>query len=79
MHYRLPTFNALFPEPWMRKKHAFNALVCYLGGDAGNVERKKSKENKTSQVATQALSMRIFSAFHTRPLKARMVCTSYSA
>jgi len=31
MHYKPPTFNALFPEPRMRKKHAFNALVCYLG------------------------------------------------
>ena len=31
MHYKPPTFNALFPGPRMRKKHAFNALVCYLG------------------------------------------------
>jgi len=31
MHYKPPTFNELFPEPRMRKKHAFNALVCYLG------------------------------------------------
>jgi len=31
MHYKPPTFNALFPEPRMRKKHAFNALVRYLG------------------------------------------------
>ena len=50
MHYKPPTFNALFPEPWMRKKHEFNALVCYLGSNLLDI----SKRQRWTEVGSSA-------------------------
>jgi len=62
MHYKPPTFNALFQQPRMRKKHAFNALVCYLGGDLACVDGIRSRRNFPRNFSCTVRTV------HTRPI-----------